>query len=614
MILSGNALSQRIARRLASIAGVLIILTGAVAATVTWFEEKRGIEERLTQLAASHAASLAQTIWLVDVSQMQEQLKGIARFPGVSHVAVHTFIGQSFRSEHEAGDRGDSFAQLTVPLLHEEQAIGRLELGISRSALIQRVGSRLWQIILAQLLLLALDAAVLFYFVRRDASLPIKDLAGQLHNFKPDAPALTLPEDRRQQADELADLAASFNRMQATISRKIDDERRLRRELAASHDRLEDLAANRQRRLNYLEGFGQLVLHMSSGFINLPLEAFEPEVERRLHEVADHIAVDCVVIVEADAQGYQRLRACTAARNEALAAADETAIAAFGHWVSLRLHSRQAMHHEALSALQGEEARRHAPLTALAVEAIFSVPLIARGRSHGLLICASFGRPRVWQEQELDLLELVGQITASALMQRDVLRDLDASHRKLEEANRDLEQLARTDSLTGLPNRREFNDAWQREMARSLRSHEPLSLLLVDLDYFKAYNDSLGHAEGDVCLSAFAALLRSISRRPADLPVRLGGEEFGLLLPATDIRGAEERGFALQKALAQLGLRHPASPLGTMLTASIGIAQFDSRRHPRFDDLYAEADAALYAAKAGGRDCIMAGVPPRRVS
>jgi len=165
-----------------------------------------------------------------------------------------------------------------------------------------------------------------------------------------------------------------------------------------------------------------------------------------------------------------------------------------------------------------------------------------------------------------------------------------------------LTSLAEVDGLTGVANRRAFDAALDRASRRAARLQTDLSLLLVDLDWFKQLNDTLGHLAGDDALRAAAAALAGAIRRPYDLIARYGGEEFAVILPETGAAGARRCAAALQAALRMAAIPHPGSALGT-LTASIGVATARGDAATA-DVLIAEADAALYAAKRQGRNGI----------
>ncbi|WP_155523749.1 diguanylate cyclase domain-containing protein [Nodosilinea nodulosa] len=172
----------------------------------------------------------------------------------------------------------------------------------------------------------------------------------------------------------------------------------------------------------------------------------------------------------------------------------------------------------------------------------------------------------------------------------------------LKGANEKLERLATLDGLTHIPNRRRFDEYLEQEWQRMVREQQPLSLIMFDVDYFKPYNDCLGHQQGDEALIAIAAAATRAVKRAADLLARYGGEEFAVVLPNTRRAGAEIVAKALQQEIAELQLIHPQSPIGEYLTISIGIASVVPTADQAPEDLIAAADAALYQAKRRGRD------------
>lgn len=189
-----------------------------------------------------------------------------------------------------------------------------------------------------------------------------------------------------------------------------------------------------------------------------------------------------------------------------------------------------------------------------------------------------------------------------------VTRDISerkAFELRLEQANRQLEELALRDALTGLANRRQFDRLLESECRRTRRLDLPLGMLIVDVDHFKGYNDAYGHPAGDVCLRAVASAIEGVLRRPGDAAGRLGGEEFGVLLPNTDTAGATFMAQRICDAVRQLGLTHAACDAG-VVTVSVGAAVVRLRDGGDAASLVELADKALYAAKREGRDTVRA--------
>ncbi len=188
---------------------------------------------------------------------------------------------------------------------------------------------------------------------------------------------------------------------------------------------------------------------------------------------------------------------------------------------------------------------------------------------------------------------------------RDHLAELvEARTAELRAANRRLEELSRSDPLTGLANRRHFDELKDIEFRRTLRLGQPLSVLMCDLDCFKLYNDTYGHALGDQCLQAVADTLKRVFSRAGELVARIGGEEFAVLLPGADALVARTAAERLRQELAELAIEHSSSPVAAHVTLSIGVAQFEAETMDHFDVLMLRADQALYRAKRQGRDRI----------
>lgn len=169
-------------------------------------------------------------------------------------------------------------------------------------------------------------------------------------------------------------------------------------------------------------------------------------------------------------------------------------------------------------------------------------------------------------------------------------------------ANSKLLQLAREDSLTGIANRRVFDDSLDQELRRATRGNKSLSLLICDIDYFKNYNDSLGHLAGDACLRTVATLINKNFKRAGEVVARYGGEEFAVILPLIETNTAVEIAQRLLEQLSALKIEHPSSKVSNSLTMSIGVATSSHQVLRDVEKLIQAADSALYQAKASGRN------------
>jgi two-component system chemotaxis family response regulator WspR len=189
----------------------------------------------------------------------------------------------------------------------------------------------------------------------------------------------------------------------------------------------------------------------------------------------------------------------------------------------------------------------------------------------------------------------------------DACRALRDSQQQLMETNLALQRVTNIDGLTGLSNRRYFDECLDAEWKRAIRSQRPLSVLMIDIDHLKQYNDTYGHPAGDAVLTSVADALRKACERSTDNAARFGGEEFVMILPETDLAGTRHLGEKLRRGVEDLRLPHSDSSVGGYVTVSIGGASMNPRRGESPLSLVDAAEKALYEAKTSGRNRMVAG-------
>lgn len=207
-----------------------------------------------------------------------------------------------------------------------------------------------------------------------------------------------------------------------------------------------------------------------------------------------------------------------------------------------------------------------------------------------------------------DKIELIARIRhhskayMNQLQRDEAYLALRASQQQLMEKNIELQRLTNVDGLTGLSNRRYFDEYLEVEWLRGARQQQPLSLLMIDVDHFKRYNDTYGHVGGDGVLKRIAEALQEIARRPADVAARFGGEEFALIMPSTPLAGMQVQAEDFCRRVEELKIPHSASTTSPYVTVSVGGASMFTHGTGPFSKLIAAADAALYEAKRAGRN------------
>jgi diguanylate cyclase (GGDEF)-like protein len=190
----------------------------------------------------------------------------------------------------------------------------------------------------------------------------------------------------------------------------------------------------------------------------------------------------------------------------------------------------------------------------------------------------------------------------NTLLLQERLQLLEQRTQQLEQANQDLHRLSQLDSLTGVANRRRFEEALDLEWRRASRAGTPLSLIMIDTDFFKPFNDAYGHQRGDDCLTLVANTLRNTLNRPGDMVARYGGDEFMILIPGTDAEGAAEVAESMRARVEGMEIIHKGSPDDKVVTISLGVVTGYPTKGFSTGELIAAADEALYQAKDEGRN------------
>ncbi len=208
--------------------------------------------------------------------------------------------------------------------------------------------------------------------------------------------------------------------------------------------------------------------------------------------------------------------------------------------------------------------------------------------------------------------ELLGKTLESALEQNKLIHAREAlaenekklreANEKLAQANQDLEQLARNDGLTGIYNRRHFDETLQAELHRHARIEQPLSLILADIDFFKLYNDQYGHQGGDDCLKQVAKTINKNFNRAGDMVARYGGEEFAIIVPNLNAELAYNVADRMRQAVESKALPHSQSKVSDVVTLSVGVSTIIPNKTSSPEELIKQADKALYLAKSKGRN------------
>jgi diguanylate cyclase (GGDEF)-like protein/hemerythrin-like metal-binding protein len=229
----------------------------------------------------------------------------------------------------------------------------------------------------------------------------------------------------------------------------------------------------------------------------------------------------------------------------------------------------------------------------------YEIEAVPKDRSTAALVKALNNLYQILSEQNRELAD------ANLRLEERVAertRELGRANQALNDANRQLERSIRIDSLLGIANRKCFDERLDEEWRRANREQTPLALLMIDVDFFKRYNDTYGHQAGDICLQAVVQAAHSVLHRPGDLLARYGGEELVIVLPNTAAKSANAVALEICARLTELHILHSASTVADHVTVSIGVASMIPNTRTNSDQLVGAADRALYSAKQRGRN------------
>jgi diguanylate cyclase (GGDEF)-like protein len=250
---------------------------------------------------------------------------------------------------------------------------------------------------------------------------------------------------------------------------------------------------------------------------------------------------------------------------------------------------------------QDERFSRSAYFQSQRPKSVLCLPVVAQGRMVALVYLENNQLENAFSTKQQQTLELLGAQAAISLLNARLVEHLEA---KVEQRTQELRQMTMRDGLTGIANRRAFDERLDIEWRRSERDGTPLSLLMIDIDHFKQFNDGLGHLEGDRCIRLVAQTLATVATQANAVVARYGGEEFSMLLPESGPQLAQQVAQRCLHAISALMVVHPTSSVGSHLSISVGVCSVADASDATDDalELISNADAALYRAKHAGRN------------
>ncbi len=609
--------------------GFCAVFTVIASAVLTWAAWQSGVAKmaaELAQIEQVYKESLAKAIWEVDRESLKAHLDGTLKAPVVGQVVLAISstgripeVMQRSQIDWSPSSRAPARSTQLVysPYPGLIETVGELSLYGDERLLRARLRSEFIAIVITQVIQSLMLAGLIMLMFTRQVTIHVQRIAQHLGQLTPSTLGRPLSLERKPtHRDELTLLVGGVNQLQESLGDYLTKQHRAERELALHRDQLAVLVQDRTAELEALAQAQKAVLIMSNRLIHAPLAELDQYNLECLRDVAKSLdARDAIwYVVSQDGLGFQQYLAW---HDDATAPNPASAFWMADSPCLLALLGREDLAtFPSLAELAGTITEKESALFApWGLEAIALAMLQGTDERFGLLV---FGKRVVvpcWRPDELALLAMTTQMLVQSSRNKAQQTDINQAQLELQAANHRLESLVRTDPLTGLPNRRNFDETKEIEFRRATRSGQALALLICDIDFFKGYNDTYGHAMGDRCLCAVAESLRSCIRRAGDTVARIGGEEFAILLPATSLETALTLAEGFRAAVANLGIAHAASTAAGHVTLSIGVAAIEGDRSDEadnFDTLFQRSDQALYRAKAGGRDRVAHAMNPSK--
>lgn len=615
---SGQSLGTRLVLATLGFCFVFTMLTVAVRTWSAWQQAWLAMDADLTLIEQVYRQTLSKSIWEMDREALHTHVESAAQVTSVGKVTLKIHASNRTPELIEQAATGwvastvapsRQLALVYVPFPGGDESVGELTLRGDERVLWARLSAEIKDIVITQLLQSLLLAGLIMLMFSRTVTAHVRHIAHHLGQITPANMRATLRLARSPQLqDELTLLETGVNQLQGKLSDHLAKLTQYEDELGAHRDHLADLVLERTAELESLTEAQQLVLSLSNRLIHAPHGSFDDCQKACLAEVSDRLGANHALwLVPTGTQPAFRVFAEWRPADGLGPLPNPIPLRELTQ-VPIRLAREELLYFLSQAEMGRSISAAEAGVFTTEPVGACALALLRSGQEEfGILF---FGKPLGqgdWPGDDRALLAMTAQMLLHSARHKAQLTSLLSSQDALRAANRQLEVLSRHDPLTGLANRRHFDEVKEDEYQRALRNGQPLSLLICDIDHFKAFNDHFGHAAGDQCLRAVAHAMNDAITRSGDALARIGGEEFAILLPATDLAAACQVAERVRLAVFDLHIAHAASTTGPYVTISMGVAQLVIGQTSHFGALFDRADQALYRAKANGRDRVESG-------
>lgn len=573
-----RSITQTLLSRVILVAAFSILAVGLIHGYQAYRSEQARFDHLHESVTANYVPLLGQFLDADESAGIEQQLNVIERDPDIRGVSLVAVSGAAFSVGASATAEPDVVIDIPHPQI-PDQSIGTLALAYDRAhiasvVLKSALGGALEFSIFCLLLCLVGYRAIL-----RHVKHPLEQIAGYSQQLSPrrDNPPLVIDRPERNWRDEIDLITEGFDTLRSNIGHFIRERNRITEELAQERDQLDARVRERTDDIRRINNHLEMLSRFSMLMIDHEPSQHRTAMDEAMEELSQKLGASACGIACFKGDEDWRWRFVWRASDSDSAFKSTDALVQVPREPGWFVDNNNLLEDAVLCSYVSD--------------------------SDGYLLALAGTGRQATEVVEHRLLHMTAEVFFKMIERWQHIEELERSRRELF-------RLSRTDHLTGLANRRYFDEAKLIEGRRAQRTQSPVSMLMIDVDFFKAYNDFYGHGAGDQCLAQIAGIMSHHCRRAGELPARMGGEEFAILLPEHDAASASELAERVRGAVFDLAIPHAGSPLG-QVSISIGCATWVGDRVVKaldavFEVLMAEADRRLYLAKSGGRNRVVA--------
>lgn len=573
-----RSITRTVLNRIALTALVAVLVVGLLQTYGAYRAELRRSAAVQDSLSRSHVPLLALALSTDDIGGVRQQLAGILADPDVAGLTL-TVTGKPPISAGLPVSTADVILPVTSGQGPSGELLGELSVGFDWSLIRTRVMTTAIRDVVVFSAFVLLFCLIVYRTLYRRLQDPLQQIARYCQQLSPrqDVEPLVIERPPGSGKDEIDLVLEGFTTLRKGIDHYVKERDLAMDALARERDQLDARVRERTEEIRRINNFLEMLSRLSMSMVDLEPAKQSVAMHEALEELATRLGARSCGVASFTADGDWRWRFVWRAPGVDAVFSDDSELAQLGRQPGWHLNEREIMPDTILCAHQGDQ--------------------------NGYALAFFQAQRKLNAAVERRLLQMTSEVFFKLI-------ERWRNQRELESSRRELFHLSRTDHLTGLANRRYFDEAKLIEGRRAQRSGGPVSVLMIDVDFFKAFNDLYGHGRGDDCLIQLATIFGHYCRRAGELPARLGGEEFAILLPEHDVGSARDVAERVRCAVAELGVIHQGSPLN-YVTISIGCATWSGDQgaepvHSIFEGLMARADQHLYEAKRTGRNRVVA--------